>query len=47
MVKWLKGLQVLRWSERVRQQERERVLADYVCPCMAVEELADMPTDEV
>ena len=47
MVRWRKGLEVLRWSEKAKQQERKRVQDDYVCPCMAVEELADLPADEV
>ena len=47
MVRWRKGLEVFRWSEQAKQQERNRVLDDYVCPCMAVEEMADMSADEV
>ena len=47
MVRWRRGLKVFRWSEKARQQEREHVLDNYVCPSMAVRELADMPADEV
>ena len=47
IVRWRKGLEVLRWSDRARQQERERMQADHVCPCMSVVELTEMPADEV
>lgn len=46
-VKWRRGVRVLRWSEKARTEERERMMTGFVCECMAVEDGTADPAVEV
>ncbi|KAI4182899.1 MAG: hypothetical protein L6R41_005711 [Letrouitia leprolyta] len=34
-IKWRRGVRVLRWSDKARREERERMMTNSVCECMA------------